>query len=158
MLRRWFSKKAKEDKPKEVGLKPINYPPQVILLWTKAVEGDKTVQLWLKENGYVELFHATNAIFLVQESRDWLMNHGFAHLMAMINAAEGLESAQHWLMENRFDLLFHLGRAIDHNEESWLWLKQFSTPDIFMLAKSVQFVKDQIEENHGDIHSYGKDL
>ena len=155
----YFKRKKEAPKPPEpVVLKPINYPTSIVLLWAKAIEGNQEVQLFLLKEGFPELFHATNAIFLVQESRDWLMNHGFAHLMAMINAAEGLESAQHWLMENRFDLLFHLGRAIDHNEESWLWLKQFSTPDIFMLAKSVQFVKDQIEENHGDIHSYGKDL
>ena len=81
----WFKKK-KEEAPQiqAVPLKPINYPAQVILLWAKAVEGDKVIQLWLRENGYESLFHATNAIYLIQESRDWLMENGYAHLMAMI--------------------------------------------------------------------------
>ena len=155
----WFKKK-KEEAPQiqAVPLKPINYPAQVILLWAKAVEGDKVIQLWLRENGYESLFHATNAIYLIQESRDWLMENGYAHLMAMINAAEGLVQAQAWLMAHKMELLFHIGRAVDHEAESWDWLGKHATPDLFMLAKSIQFIKDKIEENHGDIHSFGKDL
>jgi hypothetical protein len=155
----WFKKK-KEEAPQiqAIPLKPINYPAQVILLWAKAVEGDKVIQLWLRENGYESLFHATNAINLIQESRDWLMENGYAHLMAMINAAEGLVQAQEWLMAHKMELLFHIGRAVDHEAESWDWLGKHATPDLFMLAKSIQFIKDKIEENHGDIHSFGKDL
>lgn len=152
-----FKKNKKQDAPKPLGLKPINYPAKIVLLWSKAIEGDQVLQLWLKENGFEELFHATNAIFLRQKSRDWLMMNGFAHLMAMINGAEGLESAQAWLASNRMDLLYHIGRAVDHNPESWDWLGKHATPDLFMLTKSIQFVKDQIEENHNDIHSFGRD-
>lgn len=155
----WFKKKNEEaPQIQSVPLKPINYPAQVILLWAKAVEGDKVIQLWLRENGYESLFHATNAIYLIQESRDWLMENGYAHLMAMINAAEGLVQAQEWLMAHKMELLFHIGRAVDHEPESWDWLGKHATPDLFMLAKSIQFIKDKIEENHGDIHSFGKDL
>jgi hypothetical protein len=143
---------------KPIELKAIQYEPKIILAWAKAIEGDKVIQLGLKENGYPELFHATEAIFLNQVSRDWLIANGYGQLMAMVNAAEGLTEASEWLATHKFELLFHIGRAVDHNPESWVWLKKFTTPDLFMLAKSIQFIKDQIEENHGDIHSMGKDL
>jgi hypothetical protein len=78
--------------------------------------------------------------------------------MAMINAAEGLVEAQQWLMAHKMELLFHIGRAVDHENDSWEWLGKNATPDLFMLAKSIQFIKDKIEENHRDIHSFGKDL
>lgn len=156
----WFRKKTVElpIEKKQLKLKPINYSAEVILLWAKAVDGDKVIQLGLKESGFPELFHATNAIYLIQESRDWLMENEYAHLMAMINAAEGLVQAQEWLLANKMELLFHIGRAVDHEVESWDWLGKHATPDLFMLAKSIQFIKDKIEENHGDIHSFGKDL
>jgi hypothetical protein len=159
----WFKKNKDTDKEivpemKAVQLKPINYPASIILLWIKAIDGDKVVQLWLRENGYEALFHATNAIYLIQDSRDWLMENGYAHLMAMINASEGLVQAQQWLMAHKMELLFHIGRAVDHENDSWEWLGKHATPDLFMLAKSIQYIKDKIEENHGDIHSFGKDF
>lgn len=159
----WFKKNKEKDKEiapemKAVPLKPINFPASIILLWVKAIDGDKVVQLWLRENGYESLFHATNAIYLIQDSRDWLMENGYAHLMAMINASEGLVQAQQWLMAHKMELLFHIGRAVDHENDSWEWLGKNATPDLFMLAKSIQFIKDKIEENHRDIHSFGKDL
>jgi hypothetical protein len=159
-----FNKKNKENdkeivpEMKAVPLKPINFPASIILLWIKAIDGDKVVQLWLRENGYEALFHATNAIYLIQDSRDWLMENGYAHLMAMINTSEGLVQAQQWLMAHKMELLFHIGRAVDHENDSWEWLGKNATPDLFMLAKSIQFIKDKIEENHRDIHSFGKDL
>lgn len=157
---RWFKRKKDENAniAQLVPLKPINFPAEVILQWAKAIEGDKVLQLSLKEKGFECLFHATNAIYLIQESRDWLMENGYAHLMAMVNAAEGLGSAQQWLKANKMDLLYHMGRAVDHEEDSWAWLQKHATPDLFMLTKSIQFIKDQIEENHRDIHSFGKDL
>jgi hypothetical protein len=77
--------------------------------------------------------------------------------MAMINAAEGLEKAQQWLLMHQMDLLYHIGRAVDHETESFEWLAKHATPDLIILAKSMQFVKDRIEENHNDIHFFGKD-
>ncbi|MBM3164201.1 MAG: hypothetical protein FJZ80_01960, partial [Bacteroidetes bacterium] len=89
-----FNRTEEGSKPPErVVLKPINYPVSIVLLWAKAIEGNQEVQVFLLEQGYAELFHATNAIFLVQESRDWLMQNGYAHLMAMINTCEGHKNA-----------------------------------------------------------------
>jgi len=155
----WFNKKTEEapKEQKQLQLKPVNYSAEVILLWAKAVDGDKLIQLGLRESGFPELFHATNAIYLIQESRDWLMDNGFAHLMAMINAAEGMEKAQAWLFSNQMELLYHMGRAVDHEMDSWDWLGKHAPPDIFILTKSIQVVKDQIEETHREIHYFGKD-
>ena len=74
-------------------LKRIDYPPKIILAWSKAIEGNNDLMFWLKENGYEELSMATFAIYLKDEARDWLQNNGYAHLLAMINAAEGNQSA-----------------------------------------------------------------
>jgi hypothetical protein len=78
--------------------------------------------------------------------------------MAMIHAAEGNQKAAKWLLDNNFEMLYHLAKAIDHEHESWLWLRQNVSQDLFILAKSIQFIKDQIENNHNDMHSINKDL
>jgi len=160
MVWKFFRKEEKTDKkPISVkSLKPIDYPSLIILAWAKAVEGNEEIQNWLKENGYPELFYSVHAIYLKDEPRDWLLKNGYAHLMAMIHLAEGNQQAGKWLLEQKFDTLYHMGRAVDHENESWLWLRKNSTQDIFMLAKSIQFIKDQIEENHNDMHSINKDL
>ncbi|MCO5260377.1 MAG: hypothetical protein M9916_09560 [Crocinitomicaceae bacterium] len=138
-------------------LMPIDYDAKIIIAWAKAIEGDEKFTLWLKEN-YFELFMATYAIYLKEEARDWLMKNGYAHLMAFINAAEGLENAQKWLLAHKFDLLFHMAMAIEGEQEHWQWLNQNSSQDIFILTKSIKEVKDKIEENHNDIHTFRKDF
>ena len=161
----FFSKKNDENqeplKPENMvvqGLKPLNYSANIMLAWAKAIEGNKDLQDWLRDNGYRELYAAVQAIYLRDEPRKWLLQNGYAHLFAMIHFAEGNENAGKWLIKNKFDLLYHMGRAIDHENDSWLWLKKNSTEDIFIVAKSIQFIKDKIEENHNDIHSIHKDL
>lgn len=143
---------------KSTPLKSIDYDPKIILAWSKAVEGNDDIMLWLKENGYMELFMATYAIYLKDEARDWLQQNGYAHLLAFINAAEGNESAQKWLQVHQFDLLYHMALAIENEEESWIWLRRHSSQDIFLLTTIIKQVKDKIEENHNDIHSFRKDL
>ena len=156
----FFKKRTKEEnKPAEiVPLKPMEYSSMVILAWAKAVEGNIELQNWLKDNGYIELYLSVFAIYLKDEPRDWLVKNGYAHLMAMINAAEGNTNAAKWLLEHNFTMLYHLARAVDHEEGSWIWLRQNSTQDIFILAQSIQKIKDEIEDNHNDIHSFNKDI
>lgn len=157
----WFKKKKalpkKVDDVQKVTVKPINYHPKIILAWAKAIEGNDDLMLWLKENGYPELAIATHAIYLKEEARDWLTQNGYPHLMAMINAAEGNELAQKWLLAHDFEILYHMALAIDDEQESWEWLGQHVSADMFLLTKSIKKVKDQIEENHNDVHSFGKD-
>lgn len=156
-----FKNKKKQpetvEKQEIVALKPIDYEAKIILAWAKAVEGDAKFTLWLKDN-YFELFMATQAIYLKEEARDWLMKNGYAHLMAFINAAEGNEVAQKWLKAHQFDLLYHMALAIESEQESWTWLLKNATQDLFILTKAIKEVKDKIEENHNDIHSFRKDL
>ncbi len=145
------------DQLKVTHLKSIDYEPKIILAWAKAVKGNTDLTNWLKDNGYLELYMATQAIYLKDEARNWLTQNGYAHLMAFINAAEGNESAQKWLSIHGMDLLYHMALAIEHDQDSWKWIQDNSSQDIFLLTKSIREVKDMIEENHNDIHSFGKD-
>ena len=155
--------KKKKDKPSKelsdqnVPLRPIQYSNMVILAWAKAVTGNMELQKWLVENGYEELVHTTYAIRLKEDSRVWLMDNGYAHLMAMINGCEGNGNAQKWLLDFGFHNLYHVARAIDYEQDSWKWLAIKKLPQLAILAKSIQSVKDKIEETHNDIHSMNKD-
>jgi len=153
------NKKKQQSKPdkEKVKLMPINYSNMVILAWAKAVEGDLELQKWLKENDYEELVHSVYAIRLKEDSREWLMDNGYAHLMAMINACEGNPNAQNWLLGHKLYNLYHVARAVDHEHLSWKWLVKNKRTQLAILAKSIQKVKDDIEERHNDIHSINKD-
>ena len=156
----WFSKKRKH-KVNELTkheVKPINYSAKIIIAWSKAIEGSDEFMLWLKDNGYIELVMATYAIYLKDDARAWLPKNGYPHLLAMINGAEGNESAQHWLKTHGFDILYHIALAVEDEQESFIWLGENAPADIFMLAKSIKKIKDQIEENHNDIHSFRQDV
>lgn len=163
MLRRLFGSTPKntEEAKKTIAAAPlhdVNYPSLVFIAWAKAVEGNEDLQLWLKDNGYPELYMATFAILLKDEARNWLIENGYAHLMAMINGAEGNLKAQEWLLKNNFETLYHMSLAIDHEDNSWYWLSKYASQEIRILTKCIQRVKDEIEENHNDMHSIGKDV
>jgi hypothetical protein len=134
-----------------------DYPAKIVLAWAKAVDGDEKFVLWLNENGFSELAMATYAIYLKDEARNWLMKNGFPHLMALINAAEGNKKAQAWLLANKMELYFHMALAIEDDPRSWVWIQKNCGIEIFIVTKSIKKIKDQIEENHNDIHSFGKD-
>jgi len=157
----WFRNKKREIIASELSktpLKRIDYPAKIILAWSQAVEGNGEILNWLKDNGYEELYMACHATKLNQDARDWLQSNGFAHLLAMINAAEGNESAQKWLLTHDFEVLYHVAMAVENDETSWDWLGKNAPADLFILTKSIKKVKDEIEENHNDIHTFRKDL
>ncbi len=134
-----------------------DYPAKIVLAWAKAVDGDEKFVLWLNENGFSELAMATYAIYLKDEAREWLMKNGYPHLMALINAAEGNKKAQAWLLANKMELYFHMAMAIEDDWRSWDWIQKNCGIEIFIVTKSIKKIKDQIEENHNDIHSFRKD-
>lgn len=136
----------------------LNYPPKILLAWCEALKGNTDISRFLLENGYEELFHTTQAIFLKQEARQWLMENGYPHLMALVNAAEGNESALYWLNVHGFELLYHVANAVEGEVTSFGWLKKHSNEVIFEVAKTIKQVKDQIEFNHNDMYSFGKDV
>jgi hypothetical protein len=156
-----FGKKKKQDgdkpNPQATPLKDISYPPKIILAWAKALDGHSNITNWLMENGYEELVMANQAIKLNDSARNWLLKNGFPHLMAMINACEGNKQAQNWLVKHGFMKLFHMALAIDDDRESWDWLGENVPADVFLLTQTIKKVKDNIEESHNDIHSFGKD-
>lgn len=156
----WFKKKRQVNvnEMQKMQLKPIDYHPKIILAWAKAIEGNDDLLLWLKDNNYNELVMATYAIYLKEDARKWLQENGYAQLLAFINAAEGNESAQKWLLTHDFEILYHMALAIEDEQTSWQWLGQNVTADMFLLTKSIKKVKDDIEENHNDIHSFRKDI
>ena len=157
----WFKRKKRKVAVvnlQKTPMKAINYPPKVILAWAKSIEGNEKITQWLKENGFEELAMATFAIYLREDARKWLQENGFPHLMAMINAAEGNESAQQWLFAHKFDTLYHISLAVENHQASWAWLKHHSTQDLFILAQTIKIIKDKIEYNHNDIHTFRKDL
>jgi hypothetical protein len=159
----WF-RKGKKASPKNAGevqkvpMQLFDYHPKIILAWAKAIEGNDDLMLWLKNNGYLELTTATYAIYLKDEARKWLLENGYPHLMAFINAAEGNETAQKWLLAHGFDEFYHMSLAIEDEKESWQWLGRNSTPEKIILTQTIKKVKDKIEENHNDVHSFGKDI
>jgi len=154
----WFKKKVKSSNIEKVEFKPIDYPAKIILAWCKAIDRNTDILQWLKENGYQELVMATYAIYLREDARVWLQKNGYTHLMAMINAAEGNEPAQKWLLRNNFETLYHIAMAVESEMESFDWLGKNAPADIFLLAQTIKKVKDQIEENHNDVHSFRKDI
>lgn len=160
----WFSKKkattnevSKSAAAVVVPAQPLNYHPKIILAWAKAIEGNKDFVVWLKENGYEELAMATYAIYLKVPARDWLIANGFPHLMAMINAAEGNAQAQNWLVTNGYVTLYHIAMAVEDDQDSWDWLGKNVEADVFLLTQTIKKIKDKIEENHNDVHSFGRD-
>ena len=157
----WFKKKKRKIITKDLSatpLKRIDYPAKIIVAWSKAIEGNDDIMRWLKENGYEELVMATYAIYLKDEARNWLQHNGFAHLLAMINAAEGNESAQKWLQVHHFEILYHIALFVEADEISQQWIIKNAPADIYMLALSIKKIKDQIEENHNDIHTFRQDF
>lgn len=152
------NRKIKPEDISKVEFKPLDYPAKIILAWCKAIERNNDLLFWLKDNGYPELVMATYAIYLKDDARAWLQQNGYAHLLAMINAAEGSESAQKWLLRNNFETLYHIAMAVENEMESFTWLGKNATADIFILAQTIKKVKDGIEENHNDVHTFRKDI
>lgn len=164
-FKRIFGKEPLEEKRKKAEVKQanvsfaeFNYPPKIILAWIKALEGHQDLAKFLYENGYEEIFFLNQALTLKQEARDWLMKNGYPHLMAFVNAAEGNESAQHWLQVHGFEFLYNAAIAIDSEEAGFTWLNLHTDEFRFGLIKTIKKVKDQIEFNHNDMYSFGKDV
>jgi hypothetical protein len=158
---RFFKKRqivAKEaNESKSVQMEPFDYHPKILLAWAKAIEGNLELKKWLFENAFPELAISIDAIKLKDVARDWLTENGYPHLMAFIHAAEGNVKAQKWLQLNQLNTLYHMAMAIESEAESWKWIAQHKGPEFFILTQAIKKVKDEIEENHNDIHSFNKD-
>ena len=155
----FFKRNKKPKTPtQKLVVKPVDYPPKVLLAWSKSIEGDHTFTAWLTQHGFQELAIATYAIYLKDDARTWLAENGYPHLLAMINGAERDEKAKKWLKQFGFDLLYHMAEAIDDDLSSMQWLKLNTGPEVLIITTAIKKIKDQIEDNHKNIHYFGKDL
>lgn len=157
-----FFKRKRKNKEAEVTkvvqLKPLRYPPKILVGWAEAIGGNTDLRDWfLASEDYKELGMSIHALLLKDEARTWLMENGYAHLMAMINGVEGNQEAIHWLEKANFKLLKHVALAADHNEASQEWLLSSKHPEFALIAEKIKVLKDQIEDTHNDIHSFGRD-
>lgn len=156
----FFKKKKKTDTEisQVVKLKPLNYPPKILVGWAEAIGGNTNLRDWfLASEEYKELGMCVHALLLKEDARQWLMKNGYAHLMAMINGVEGNAEAIHWLEKSNFQTLKHLALAGDGNKDSFEWLLKNNLPEFAMIAEKIRVLKDQIEDTHNDVHSFGKD-
>ena len=158
----FFKRKKKKEEDSEssklVKLKPLNYPPKILVGWAEAIAGNTALRDWfLASEHYKELGISIHALLLKDDARDWLMKNGYAHLMAMINGAEGNKEAIHWLDKAGFKTLKHVALAGDRDEDAFQWLIKNGHPEFAMIAEKIRVLKDQIEDTHNDIHSFGKD-
>jgi hypothetical protein len=140
-----------------VALKPLKYPPKILVGWGEAIAGNKDLIDWfLASEEYKELGLAVHAILLKDDARDWLMANGYAHLMAMINGVEGNQEALHWLEKNNFHVLKHVALAGDGEKDSFSWLIKNGHEEFAMVSQKIKKVKDEIEEDHNDPHKISK--
>ena len=154
----FFGKKKKSDFEGVVKLKPLRYPPKILLGWAEAISGNKALLEWFLESpDYKELGMFVYALHLKEDARQWLMKNGYAHLMAMINGVERNKEALHWLEKSGFHTLRHVALSGDGNEESLKWLMDNGHAEFAMISKRIEAVKNEIEDNHNDVHKFGLD-
>ena len=85
-------------------------------------------------------------------ARKWLMDNGYPHLLALLNAIERKKDARLWLKAHKFTTLYHMALCGDGDEESFKWLLDNNHKEMAMIAKKIEFVKNEIEDNNSDPH------
>ena len=135
----------------------MEYPLKIIVAWGEAISGNREIRDWLIKNGYRELGLFTYALRNKDDARDWLMKNGYPHLMALINGIEGNQGALKWLEKNNFNILRHMALAGDSHEESFNWLLRNGHREFAMLAKKMEQVKIDIDNDNSDVHKYKVD-
>ena len=147
-----FGKKKQHQLEGKVELQPLNFPPKVIHVWSKAIEGDKVCLEILLKSEYKPLGLFVYALHLKDDAREWLLYNGYAHLMAMINGVEGNKDAINWLAKHQFHILMHMALSADGEVKSFEWLINNGHKDFALMSKKIEHVKDQIEMDHNDVH------
>ena len=151
-------RKKKSNYEGVIQLKPLKYPTKILVGWGEAIGGNTDLRDWfLASEDYKELGICVHAIMLKQDARNWLMENGYAHLMAMINGAEGSKEAIHWLDKSGFQVLKHVALSGDRDDKAFEWLVQNGYPEFAMISQHIRKVKDEIEDEHNDIHKFGRD-
>lgn len=134
-----------------------DYPAKVLIAWSQAIGGNKDLRKWLLENGYKELGMFVYALRNKDDAKDWLMKNGSEHLAATISGAEGNKGAVEWLEKYKFDILAKTAMVGDGDEAAFKWLVKNGHREMAMVAKNIQQVKDQIEQDNNDVHKISSD-
>ncbi len=130
----------------------LTYDVKILLAWGESITGNKKITEWLMKNGYSELGIFHFALRNEDRSRKWLLDNKFPHLLALINGIEGNKDALEWLQTHGYAILFKMALVGDGHEEVYEEMIQSELKLFAMLAKKMQRVKDEIEEQNNDIH------
>jgi len=146
------NKDSKKKKAGKAALKPINYPPKILLAWGEVISGNSKIRTWMMDNGYPELGIFYHALRNDVKAKDWLMNNGYPHLLAMISGGEGDQIALKWLQQFNFTLLRNMALAIDGHKEAKQWLLQHDK--LYAgLAMKMERVKNDIDLKNNSPHT-----
>ena len=147
-----FKRKVTESKSGQIKMKSLNYPIKVIAVWGEAISGEKKFLDVLLKSEYKELGLFVHAMHNQDKARRWLMENGFPHLLALLNAIERKKDALMWLKAHKLTILYHMALCGDSEEESFNWLINNGHKEMAMIAKKIEFVKNEIEDNNADPH------
>jgi hypothetical protein len=147
-----FNKKIKKTPEGVVKIKKLDYPIKVITVWGEAISGKQNYLDVLLKSEYKELGLFVHAMHNQDDARIWLINNGFPHLLALLNAIERKKDALMWLKAHKMNVLYHMALCGDSEEESFEWLINNGHKEMAMIAKKIEFVKNEIEDNNADPH------
>jgi hypothetical protein len=147
-----FKKKVTKNKTGITSMKPLNYPIKVLAVWGEAISGDMKCLDVLLKSEYKELGLFVHAMHNQDDARQWLMENGYPHLMALLNATERKKDALHWLKFHKLTTLYHMALCGDGENDSFDWLMSNDQKEMAMIAKKIEFVKNEIEDNNSDPH------
>ena len=137
--------------------KGLNYDTKILVAWGESISGNKKITEWLMKNGYSELGLFHFALRNEDRSRKWLLDNKSSHLLALINGIEGNRDALKWLKDHQFELLFKMALVGDGHEDVYEDLNKTGFKLFAMLAKKMNQVKQEIEEQNNDIHRISRD-
>lgn len=133
-------------------MKSLDYPIKVIAVWGEAISGEKKFLDVLLKSEYKELGLFVHAMHNQEKARKWLMENGFPHLLALLNGIERKKDALMWLKAHKLTILYHMALCGDSEEDSFNWLIDNGHKEMAMIAKKIEFVKNEIEDNNSDPH------
>jgi len=146
------NKIANKKKINKASLKPINYPPKILLAWGEVISGNSKIRDWMMKNGYPELGIFYHALRNDVKAKEWLMKNGYPHLLAMISGGEGDQIALKWLEQFDFFILKHMAMAIDGHSGAKNWLMNHDK--IYAgLALKMEIVKNEIDLKNNSPHT-----
>jgi len=117
----------------------FDYPIQVLMALTEAINGKEQFRTWLNDNGYEHLAQFSLAVsndrkafnWLLKHSPQyaafdraidndfnaklWLKNNGMGFDIILADACAGKSDAIAWLAKNGYDVYLHLAKAVKND-------------------------------------------